>query len=458
MLGVVARDNQVVRLRDLREHPAHRGFPPGHPDMRSFLGVPITRGGRSVGNLYLAEKRGAAEFTEQDQRLVEMLAARASIAIETASLYRAEGLERAWLQAVVNQMPEAIVLMDAEGHVHTRNAAARLWFCDDLDELDPFGNPVMFDVRGPDGARMAAAELPIVRAVLHDETIVGQELSLRAKDGSLISVLASAAPVHDAEAKVLGATMVMLDVSPLRALERLREEWSSIVAHDLRQPLNGIALSAQILAQMTPDDPDHAGVTERIRAAALRLNRMVDDLLDTSRIEAGQMTVEPREVDLAVLVREVLARVPDLAARCEVHVGPAARVFADPGRVEQVLLNLVSNAAKYGEAGTPIEIELVARNEDVEVRVKNRGRRIPPEEMPSLFHRFARLQAARKSAAPGLGLGLHICRGLVEAQGGKIWAESVPGRTTFHFTLPRREPRAIETHGAARGAIDAAVR
>ncbi len=115
VLGLVTAENREVRLRDLREHPAHRGFPAGHPVMTSLLGAPIRYRGHEVGTLYLANKRGGAEFTAQDERLVTMLAARVGGAIETARLYRAEGAGHAWLQAVVDQMPEGVLLVDAQG-------------------------------------------------------------------------------------------------------------------------------------------------------------------------------------------------------------------------------------------------------------------------------------------------------------------------------------------------------
>jgi signal transduction histidine kinase len=113
-----------------------------------------------------------------------------------------------------------------------------------------------------------------------------------------------------------------------------------------------------------------------------------------------------------------------------------ARTFVDPARIEQVLGNLVSNAVKYGDPHTDIEIDLTSRGGEFEVAVTNRGRGIPADERSDLFQRFRRSQAA--SGVAGLGLGLYICRGLVEAHGGRIRVESTPGRTTtFFFTIPK---------------------
>jgi len=121
------------------------------------------------------------------------------------------------------------------------------------------------------------------------------------------------------------------------------------------------------------------------------------------------------------------------------EAGVSRTAWADPGRVEQVIANLLSNAYKYGAPGTEIRIDVEGREDEVEVTVTNRGRGIPPEELPRLFQRFARSKRSQAAGVAGIGLGLYICKGLVEAQRGRIWVESTPGETTtFHFTLPTR--------------------
>jgi len=222
----------------------------------------------------------------------------------------------------------------------------------------------------------------------------------------------------------------------------MREEWTSIVAHDLRQPITIVTLTAAALSKRyaaRPSDGD-AKLVERIGSAAARLSRMIDDLLDASRIEANRLDIQPRELDLPRLVAEVVDRAPNTAGRCVVSVQPLGEihVFADPERIEQVLSNLLSNAVKYGDAGTDIHVDVASRNDHVEVTVTNRGRGITAPELALLFSRFSRSREARAGGTPGLGLGLYISRGLIEAQGGRMWVKSVPGaETSFHFTLPR---------------------
>jgi len=137
-------------------------------------------------------------------------------------------------------------------------------------------------------------------------------------------------------------------------------------------------------------------------------------------------------------VRQIIERMPDLSGRA-VRVdeqGEVPEVFVDASRVEQVISNLLSNAIKYGDAAGPIDVQIVHEDTDVHVSVSNEGSEIGPAELSRLFTRFYRTPSAEAGPKRGIGLGLYITKGLVEAHGGRIWAESVERRTTFHFTLP----------------------
>lgn len=181
-----------------------------------------------------------------------------------------------------------------------------------------------------------------------------------------------------------------------------------------------------------------------ILASAKRLGRMISDLTDISRIESRRLAVESGPVDLAALVEAVVERTASETEGHEVHIevkGEIPIVQADAGRIEQVLSNLLSNAAKYGDPGTPIRAILERRGGEVRVSIQNMGRGIPPEELPYLFERFFRGKPTGKERVVGLGLGLYIAKGLIEAHGGRIWAESSKnGCTTFHVTLPIGPP------------------
>jgi PAS domain S-box-containing protein len=439
VLGKVAREGRALRLRDVSADAEYRGVPGGHPRIGSFMGVPIRFRDKNVGNLYVANKHGAAEFSESDQRAVEALAAHAGSAIETASLYGREVTERAWLQAVIDQMPEGVVLADGDGTIVHCNQAVRGLGCAVEHE-----GAVRLDLRFSDGRPMPHGEIPLVRAVAGGELTSRLELAAPGTGGTPVPLVVSAGPVHDARGHRLGAAMILQDVSTFKELERLREEWASIVAHDLGQPLAAAIFSLHVLRRAAQLSAREHEALERARRALDRMGAMIRDLLDLSRLEARRMRIDARPIDLAKVVREVV----DGAGGQEVGivlelVGDPPIAWADPTRVAQVLGNLLSNARKHGTAGTPVAVVIEARPDEIEVRVSNHGPGIPPDEMPRLFSRFGRGQRTHAEGTPGLGLGLYIARGLVEAQGGRIWADSVPGETTtLHFTLPISRGRA----------------
>lgn len=221
-----------------------------------------------------------------------------------------------------------------------------------------------------------------------------------------------------------------------------RDELSLIVAHDLRQPVNTITMAANLLLdlQSTIVPPSDVRVIERIRGAAQRLNRMIDDLANTALIESGRLLLKPQPVDLAALVESIAESHPAAHDEHLIELRTAGHelAWADPDRIQQVLENLLSNAEKYGAKHAPIRIEVLAHPDTLEVVVKNRGTVVPPDQLALLFEKFTRSRTARESGQPGLGLGLYIAKQFVEAHRGRIWAESTPdGETSFHFTLPR---------------------
>lgn len=441
VLGAVARAGRAIRVPDVRAHPDFRGLPAGHPEMSSFLGVPIRHRGRSVGNLYLAHAPGGPEFTESDQRMVEMMAAHAGVAIDTAHLYRRVGHERRWLSSVIEQIPEPVLMAETDTRTIRGNGAALALYPGDIGSLDDFGRPVPLDLRTPAGEPIPWRQGPLARALLDGRTTVAVELAIRRPDGTLMPVLASAVPVIGTGSPHAGAVAIFQDISALKKLESVREIWTGIVAHDLRQPISVIALAAEDLADALGENasPDDWKVLERLRRSAQRLDRMVEDLLDVSQIEAGRLTVTPKRVPLVPLVEETVARIAPVVRGHDVRVevrGPSPVVDVDPGRLEQILSNLVTNAAKYGEAGAPIHLMVAPGASTVRISVVNRGPAIAPDELPRLFERFYRTASASHGAATGHGLGLFIVKGLVEAHGGRIEAESAGGETRMHLTLP----------------------
>jgi PAS domain S-box-containing protein len=446
LLGAVPREGKTIRLREVEKDPRFRGWPPHHPEMTSFMGVPINYRGSSVGNLYLTNKVGAEEFSDEDQWAVELLAAYAGVALQVAridELRATVDAERARLQAILESAPNGILYVEAEtGRLLANAAAAKLLG----RTFDAQAGPAQLEgcCLRPDGRPLGPEEMPTSRA-LRGETLRAEEHLVKPPEGNPIPVLVSAGPVRGPAGDIIGAVAAFEDITPIRELEELREEWASLIAHDLRQPVTVITSYVDILRRLheKPGVPEaEVKALEHIGAAVVSLNRMIGELLDVSRLEAGRVPMELQAVDLPDLVRAVVERSAGITAGHPVELrvqGEIPRVWVDPSRIEQVLANLLSNAAKYSFPESPIEVGLRGRDGDVLVSVSNQGRGIPPEEQPLIFSRFHRARAAEAARIPGLGLGLYISKALVEAHGGRIWVESVPDRTTtFYFTLPVR--------------------
>lgn len=376
----------------------------------------IVAGGRVVGLSTIErdisdQKRAERELREARER-------------ETAHLR--------WLEAVVEQTPEGVVIVGERGEVLLQNRAAVALAS---GRASPGVRAALLDeLRAPNGEPVPDEKRPERRALERGESTVAAEMLVVAADGEKVPVLVSVAPIQLPRG-CCGAVAVVRDIRELKALQREREEWSTVVAHDLRQPTTAIRMAASSLARGEGKEA-RAPVAIVLRAVD-RLERMIEDLLDVSRLEARRLTVRCEVVDVGTLVRELLDLAPHLARRCRVDVADDARwARADAGRLLQILSNLLSNAEKYGAPGTPIDLVARREGEKVQVSVTNEGKGIAADEIPNLFSRFSRTRAARTGAVPGLGLGLYIARGLAEAQGGALTVESTPGRTTtFHLEL-----------------------
>ncbi len=232
-------------------------------------------------------------------------------------------------------------------------------------------------------------------------------------------------------------------------IEEVREDFLATTVHEVRHPVTAIKAGAQMgtrfLTRAQPNLERTRVQLERIEAAAERMERLLTILTDASRLALGHLELAPTTVDLVPLLREVIGRFePPIDGRVvpRLPADGTATGHWDAARLEQVVGNLLSNAVKYSPPDTPIEVTISSTPDVVRLSVRDRGIGIAPEELPRLFQRYARARGATPSNADGLGLGLYLSRGLVEAHGGRIWAESA-GRqqgATFHVELPRTPP------------------
>jgi two-component system phosphate regulon sensor histidine kinase PhoR len=330
--------------------------------------------------------------------------------------------ERAEMTALISSMVEGVIALDAEGKVTALNPAAR-----GLLKL------------APDAAAPAALELfrqrpahDLVEKSLAGGASAGQEVEL---DGR--TVLLSGHPLPAG-----GAVIVLHDITGLKRLENVRRDFVANVSHELKTPLTVIRGYAEtLLAEDTPADVRRAFV-EKVLANAQRMQQLVDDLLDLSRVESGAWSPRPECVALAPLIQEVWASLKpradaqQLAFRSDL-AADAGAVTADGAGARQILLNILDNCVRYTPPGGRVTVRSFRSAEGIMVEIGDTGVGIPSEHLPRIFERFYRVDAARSRELGGTGLGLAIVKHLVEAHGGRVTAESALGAgTTIRILFP----------------------
>ena len=365
------------------------------------------------------------------------------IEAERARLLAEVQSRAAELEATLTSIADGLIIYNPAGDIVRMNpAAAEILGYSPEERARPMAERLArLRAETPEGQPIPVEETPPRRA-LRGERVAGVVLVIHPPTGKKVWLSVSAAPIRRADGMLLGAVVTLTDITALHELQEQREDILRAVSHDLRSPLTVIQGQAQLLLRAL----DRAGLTgserhsaESILTSAQRMNSMIQDLVDAARLEAGQFKLEPRPVDLRALTRDLLARLQGVLeverVRLEAPEG-LPRALADPDRLERILTNLLSNALKYSTPGTEVAIRMAQQNSEIVTSVSDHGPGVPPEELPHLFERYYRARAAR-GQREGLGLGLYITRMLVEAHGGRIWAESREGMgSTFSFSLP----------------------
>ncbi|HEX2224347.1 MAG TPA: PAS domain-containing protein [Thermoanaerobaculia bacterium] len=361
----------------------------------------------------------------------------------------------ALLEAVTRQMPAAVVIADTAGSLlFVNEQVSRVTGVPMPLQTGPDSyQPLLGPGYGTDGRRFADADWPLARAcsgeVLHNE-----ELTFERADGTRLILEASASPVRDAQGRVTAGVVVFQDVTErrraenaLREADRRKDEFLAMLAHELRNPLAPIRNSVQILRALGPANPQQTWCQDVIERQVGHLSRLVDDLLDLSRISQGKIALQRETVDLAEVVARGLETARPLIDGRRHHLElslPERRVEVDGDlvRLSQVVGNLLSNAAKYMEPGGRIELSAALEEDGGQavVRVRDHGIGMGPDLLPHVFDLFVQADRSLARSEGGLGIGLTLVRTLVEMHGGTVAAHSDgPGRgSELSVRLPVR--------------------
>ena len=435
-----------LRLTDFHAWIRSLGYSPERVPSKTMQAIPMRHRGEHLGIFFVGAKEGGATFTREDEEVLVLFAAQAATAIANARAYRSEQRAHARLEALVDTSPVGVAVFDAQtGHLASSNREANRIVADLCEPGQPVEQILrVATCRFGDGREIALAELPTSQLLAGADTLRAEQIELSVPDGRRVTTLLNVTPIKSGDGPVESVIVTLQDLAPLEALERSRTEFLGMVSHELRAPLTSIKGSATTLlnTRRTLDRAEARQFFRIIDEQADRMDELITDLLDVGRIETGTLSVTSEPAAVAVLVDQARNTFLSGGGRhpLEIDLPPdLPRVMADEGRIVQVLNNLVSNAARHSPEASPIRIDAVRDGVHVAVSVSDEGRGIPAEMLPHLFRKYAAVgREAGESAPRRHGLGLAICKGLVEAHGGRIRAASGGNNqgARFTFTLP----------------------
>ena len=416
--------------------------------VRAGLYAPIRHRGQSVGVIFQGHDQEGRTFSSEDEKVLAMFASQAAMVIANARRHREERRARADLETLIDTSPIGVVVFDAlTGAPVSLNQEARRI----VDSLSSPGESAeqlqeVMTYRLADGREYSLREFSMAELLPDAVTVRAEEIVLEVADGRSVTVLLNATPILSDEGAVESMVVTLQDMANAQEQERLRAEFLAMVSHELRAPLASIKGSASALIRegMSLDPAETLQFHQIIEDQADNMQSLITDLLDLARIEAGALSVSIEAAEPTVLVDDARNVFLSGGGRENIRIDmppDLPRVMADRRRIVQVLGNLLTNAARHSPESTVIRVK--AEQEGVHVRfsVADEGVGIAADDLTGLFRKFTRVPGEDGSERADSGLGLAIARGIVEAHGGRIWAES-EGRglgTTVTFTLPAVE-------------------
>ena len=483
----ILHKDEILEVRDASLDPRFSDNPlvTSDPNMRFYAGTPlVVHDGHALGTLCVIDRVPRA-LSEAQRQALQVLGRHVVTLIETrqiiAARQRAEDALRqanAWQQTILDSAALSIIATDSQGVIRTFNRASEKMLGYRAEEV--VGSPMPPIIYDAQEVRRRAAELTrelgrviepafeVFVAKARSGTPEEREWTYRRKGGTLFPVRLTVTAVFDAAGQIIGFMGIAADITErkradellrqshedLRAAmeqaqqaDRIKSAFLATMSHELRTPLNSIIGFTGILLQGLAGglNAEQAKQLGMVQNSARHLLALINDLLDISKIEAGELRVEREPFDLQASMAKVIGIVMPLAERkgltLRFEVAPAlGQAVGDARRVEQVLLNLLNNAIKFtqqGEVGLSAELH----GDAAQIRVADTGIGIKPDDMKTMFKPFRQIDDGLARNHEGTGLGLAICQRLAELMGGEIRAESEWGKgSTFSFTLPLKGP------------------
>ena len=388
--------------------------------VQALVYVPLKHKNRVIGVLGVDNRYHRLPFTERDVLLLSLLADYAAVAIENARLYQTSENERFKFEAVLSNMGDALMILDEQGYIQLVNEK----MCAALDiNAKEVGNKTIPEV---------VSQNEFLSFIKKNNDSVAQYREINLDDARVFNVQYT--PISG-----VGAVITMQDISHIKELNRLKDNFVHTVSHDLRSPLTAVLGYAELLERVGPINKQQKEFIRRIHSSVQDITTLINDLLDLGKIEAGfDLSNEPVQLD--IILRYTLSNIEVLSMNkkqiLNIDIAPdIPATHGNPVRLRQLFDNLIGNAIKYTPEGKKVCVELQRRDNQIIFKVADQGQGISPEDQPHIFEKFYR--ASNTTFSSGTGLGLAIVKTIVENHNGRIWVESKLNEgSTFFVVLP----------------------
>lgn len=365
------------------------------------------------------------------------------------TLIENEANERKRLQKIVQQLPVGVIITDKNGRIVLTNKQLEVVLGEKVPLGFVVGKESFMDARYKDKP-LHPSQTPLAQVLQTKKSMIKKEITIYRKDKKNVHVLVNASTIKNNNGTIIAAVSIIDDITHKKELEIRKDDFVNMASHELKTPITSLRLYVDVLSKYSRiTDTRKKNIIESIQSQTERLQGLVNDLLDVSRLQTGKLHYKKEEFRIDQLIEEIVA---DLQATTEHELlfvsKKKALVLADRFRIYQVIVNFITNAIKYSPEQEKIIVRLMVSGDTVTVSVQDFGIGVSKDQQKKIFDRLYQVTDSHARTFPGLGMGLYISKAIIKKHNGSIWVESIPEKgSTFYFSLPivRKKERATAT-------------
>ena len=409
--------------------------------IHSLLNLPLLSKDAAIGIMMLLHGGDVRNFSDEEVTLAETVASQLAVALKNAQLFRHVVEEKGRIEALVNSSGDGILMTDKKFSILLTNVVVNHLF-----QIDATQFHEKHLIEFIDAQKDNLKEFDLVKQLIYEIITSPQETTV--EEISLIApprvLKITGNPVMGEEEEVIGHMIVLHDITQEKQLEQMREDLTSMIVHDLKNPLAGVIGFAEIMLNRSRKNGinDFEHFLESILQQANTMHDMVNNILEVHKMEDGTMEVEKEIAEFSEIIVKAVQQVEVSAKQKNVTIHSDLpedfpTIFVDQAKIVRLFANILSNGIKYTPENGSIFIHTRIQRDSILTAITDTGQGIPSEYLDTIFDRFAQVNRKKQGKAASVGLGLYFCKMVVEAHGGKIWAESEEGKgSTFYFTIP----------------------